>query len=739
MRTTTGSSDGLVFEGNSSNWLGPTSTVTAPVNQLDFVTVLRAMQSLSSEIVTDKLIDALMRMVVALARAERGALILLRGEQRHVVAEASTRGETVIVTPREQAMPEIRLPESIMRFVGRTRETVVLDDASVHNRFSDEDAYLREQRLKSILCLPLLTQDALTGLLYLENNLASRVFTSRRVAVLELLASQAAISLDNARLYGELAELNLELTHENSERKRAEQALRTSEQRLQDIIDHTSAAIFVKDLELRYVLVNSEFERQFNVRRSEMRGKNDFDVLPHAVAKMVRANDARVIAAGTPVQFDEVVPWEEGNRFYMCAKFLLRDREGRPYAVCGTATDITERKNSEDALQQAQAELARINRATTMEQLAASIAHEVNQPLGAVIASGKACLNWLSANPPNVPEVRGAVESMLRDSNRAGNVLKRVRAILRKTPYEKSSFNVNQVIEEVLALRASELRKHRVELLTELNSRLPNVSADFVQLQQVLLNLVTNAIESMARTTDRLRVLNIKSCPIDRAERAGILVSVRDSGVGLAADEIERVFDAFHSTKPNGMGMGLWICRSIIEAHEGQLTTRTNEIGGATFEFFLPFEISHRDKGLRHPETTSKRIVGYEGPRMKILVVDDEELNRLFLRELLAPIGFNSVEADSAEEALCLVHDSFDAVISDLHMPGYDGHALCQNLRSLPQTENLIVIACSGNVFADEEELARVSGFSGFLPKPVLEEELFQILGEHLKLKWIYS
>jgi PAS domain S-box-containing protein len=465
----------------------------------------------------------------------------------------------------------------------------MLDDASLENRFSEDD-YFRQRHSKSVLCLPLVKQATLVGVLYLENSLAPRVFTSSRLAVLELLASQAAISLDNARLYADLAQLNAELTQENRDRRRAEEALRASEQRLQDIIDNTSAVIFVKDLELRYVLVNCEFERRHNLRRHEIRGKDDFDILPYKVAEEVRANDVRVIEAGIPIQFEEVVPLEQGDRCNICSRFLLRDRNGKPYAVCGIATDITERRQAEDALQQAQAEIARVSRITTMEQLTASIAHEVNQPVAAVVTSGNACLNWLAASPPNLRKAREAVERMVRDGNRASDVLKRVRALLRKAPLVRSPVNVNEVIQEVLALVGGELRKRTVELSTELELNLPSVTADFVQLQQVILNLVMNAIESMAITTDRARALHIRSQ--NRAGRSAVLVSVRDSGVGLTAEETVEVFEAFYSTKPEGMGMGLWICRSIIEAHGGELTARPNDGGGATFQFVLPSSTS---------------------------------------------------------------------------------------------------------------------------------------------------
>jgi signal transduction histidine kinase len=222
-----------------------------------------------------------------------------------------------------------------------------------------------------------------------------------------------------------------------------------------------------------------------------------------------------------------------------------------------------------------------------MEQLAASIAHEVNQPLAAVIASGNASLNWLSSDPPNLHRARAAVERIVRDGNRASDVLKRVRALLRKAPIVKALVNINEVIQEVLALVGGELRKYGVKWSTEFTN-LPTIRADFVQLQQVLLNLVMNAIESMATNTDRPRVLHIQSHLDDRAGGSAVLIDVHDSGVGLTTEQTIKVFEAFYSTKPEGMGMGLWICRSIVEAHGGQLTACSNAGGGATFQIVLP-------------------------------------------------------------------------------------------------------------------------------------------------------
>ena len=194
-----------------------------------------------------------------------------------------------------------------------------------------------------------------------------------------------------------------------TDRKRAEEALRASEQRLLAIIDNTTAVIFIKDLELRYLLVNGQYERLFHVQRDQIRGRTDFEIHPHDVAETLRANDRRVIEAGTPTQFEEVVPSDGSARLYVVVKFLLRDHANEPYAICGIATDTTERKRAEEALQEAQAELAHVTRVMTLGELTATIAHEVNQSLAGVLTNANASLRWLAGDSPNLTEAREAI------------------------------------------------------------------------------------------------------------------------------------------------------------------------------------------------------------------------------------------------------------------------------------------------------------------------------------------
>jgi signal transduction histidine kinase len=220
----------------------------------------------------------------------------------------------------------------------------------------------------------------------------------------------------------------------------------------------------------------------------------------------------------------------------------------------------------------------------TMGELAASIAHEVNQPLAGVVINGNACLRWLAGDAPNVDEACEAARRIIRDGTRASDVIKRIRALSKKTGGEKERLDINDAIQDVIALAHSEVRRNRVALRTELASDLPQVLGDRVQLQQVILNLIMNAIEAMNAVADRSRELVIRTegCEIDL-----VRVTVHDSGIGLDPQCREKIFDAFYTTKQGGMGMGLSICRSIVENHGGRLWAKANDGPGTTFEFTL--------------------------------------------------------------------------------------------------------------------------------------------------------
>jgi C4-dicarboxylate-specific signal transduction histidine kinase len=248
--------------------------------------------------------------------------------------------------------------------------------------------------------------------------------------------------------------------------------------------------------------------------------------------------------------------------------------------------EITERQRAEDALQKSQAELAHATRVMTMGELTASIAHEVNQPLAAVVTNGSACLRWLAGPKPNLEEARSAVARIIKEGNRASEVITEIRSLVKKSPQRKEWVDINTLIGEVVGLVRGEMVRNRVVQQSDLAADLPRVYGDRIQLQQVLLNLIVNAIEAMNAVAERSRELLIGSQW--QSDPQSILVSVRDSGSGLDARNLERAFDAFFTTKPEGMGMGLSIGRSIIAAHGGRLWAGPNADFGTTFRFTIP-------------------------------------------------------------------------------------------------------------------------------------------------------
>jgi PAS domain S-box-containing protein len=960
--------------------VGPRSIIGVPLEQLDLGTVIKVSQAVSAEMDLDKLIDTVMCAAIEHAGAARGLLILSPGNGQRIEAEATTLGDKVLVRRKEAALGA--LPQSIVNYVARTQEFVILDDASSQNRFA-ADTYFSQHHARSVLCLPLITQGKLVGVLYLENNLAPNVFTSNRVAVLKLLASQAAISLENTQLYSDLrrreakirrlvdanvlgitmwdaegailasneAFLRLvqydhedvaagrvrwtdmtpadwrerveralakvmqtgtvqpfesELFRKNgsrvpvlvagalfeegghegvafvldlSEQKRAEEALRRSESYLAEAqrLTHTgSCAIDGTSREIRYW--SQEMFRLFGFDQQQglpmwdqwvqrihpddrdrfgmagertFREKVDCDVefrivkpdgtvrdihgighpvlssngeLVQVVGTMVDITESRraeealrrsesylaqaqrlahigswawevpglkasylseewyrvydfdpkdgmptweerlqrvhpedraryqatidqAIAqkSGYDVEF-RILPPRSPGRYIHSVGHPIFSPEGELQRFLGVAMDVTESKRAEEAfrlivvgtaattgsdffqslvqhmaqalraryafvttcddqkharslafwkgdgfgenfefdiadtpcervlhgevchypqglqglfpldmlladwqaesylglpmldrsnrvighiailddkpmeadlrtidllkifasraaaelkrqkaedelqaalrererLRRAQADLAHINRVSTLGELTASLAHEIKQPIGAAVTNAEACLQLLEHDQPDLPEVREAVLEAVKDARRAADIIDRVRSLYQKGSSQLSSVDVNQVIREMALMLQNEADRHRVTIHTDLVEALPEVMADRVQLQQALMNLMLNGVEAMRDTGGELA---IKS---QLAEDGQLLISVIDTGAGLPTEDIDKIFDAFFTTKSQGTGLGLAITRSIVESHSGRIWATANPGRGAIFQFTLP-------------------------------------------------------------------------------------------------------------------------------------------------------
>lgn len=368
------------------------------------------------------------------------------------------------------------------------------------------------------------------------------------------------------------------LVQDITERKQAEESVRTAHERVEMIVNSISDNFFGLDREGRFTYFNKHAADQMRSLGKDpetLLGKvswKEFPDMPNQ-ENIRRVLSERVIVADE-LYYEPLGEWVENH--------MYPSNDG---GLVSFQRYITQRKRTEDELHKAHAELAHVGRVTTLGELTASIAHEINQPLAAIVTNGQASLRLLSRSKPDIEEAREAVQSMIDDSLRASEVIKRIRALLQKNGPAKSTLNVNEFIQDVITFTSSELKRNNVLLLTELGPDLPMVIGDRIQLQQVMLNLIINGSEAMSSPRWKTRELQLRS------EQAGpdwVLVTVKDTGIGLDSNNQERLFDPFFTGKEGGLGLGLSISRTIIEDHGGKLWAMRNEGPGASFQFRLP-------------------------------------------------------------------------------------------------------------------------------------------------------
>jgi PAS domain S-box-containing protein len=681
--------------------------------QLDLKAVIEASQALSSEVRLSELIQKLTRIAVEHAGAERGVLLRLQNGEFKIEAVAAACDERVEVTVQEFDATASDLPLSMLHDVARTRESVVVGDGAAANPYSS-DSYVRENGLRSVLCSPIISQTNLVGVLYLENNLTPHAFTSDRVAVLAMLASQAAISLENARLYSNLQ-------RENDDRRRTEEELRRSEAHLHEaqrlgrmgsfVLDPYTGRMHASPEMLRILgrdrdaegptidflreYIHPEDRQSIGEQRTEAINKkapwayefrivipngpikfvestatpvldvdgniveyigNMIDVTDRKVAEQRQKMSETLLSEAQKLshtgsyildgpfgkslwtaemyrifEYDQSEPPsvdkaiqrihpDDQDRMRQFASVVLSDQAGEGAGrqlpteyrllmpdgrikyvlslrapagpefsgvgtIIGATMDVTERKNAEEALRRAQADLAHASRVNTMGELTAALAHEVNQPIAAAVTNAAACLRFLSRESPDLDEAREAASAIVQAGARAADIISRTREFFKKGVPQKAVVDVDDVIRGTAVLLESDARRYAVSIRMWLAAGFPAIMGDHVQLQQVIMNLLMNAIDA-TRDVDGVREIAVRSRSTDERE---IVVSVSDTGPGLPSQGAERIFDTFFTTKLDGTGMGLSISRSIVEAHGGRLWAEPNTPRGATFRFALPF------------------------------------------------------------------------------------------------------------------------------------------------------
>jgi PAS domain S-box-containing protein len=379
------------------------------------------------------------------------------------------------------------------------------------------------------------------------------------------------------------------INNDITKRKRAEEIALRSEKELRDVVNAVPAFVWTTLPDGAVDFVNEHWLEFTGLSPQDALGWNwEAALHPDDRSRLV-ADWRAALKNGQSVEREIRVRRVDGEfRWWFLRCMPLHDEAGNIVKWYGTGVDIEDRKRAREndrRYREMEMELAHANRVATMGQLTASIAHEVNQPIGAMVTNAEAALRWLGAGSSHLEKVQQSIAHIVEDGTRAGEVINRIRGLMKKAQPRKDRFEINGVILEIIELTRGEVLKNGISVITQLADNLPLVEADRVQLQQVLLNLIVNALEAMGAANEGPRELLIST---GKVETSSVVVAVRDSGPGLEAAMLERVFESFYTTKPTGMGLGLSICRSIIEAHGGRLWASTNQRRGTTFQFTLP-------------------------------------------------------------------------------------------------------------------------------------------------------
>jgi PAS domain S-box-containing protein len=689
----------------------PAAGALAPIDtsnrQLDIATIVKASQAVSREIVLPALVETLMRMTIEHAGADRGLLLLPSTDGFRVEAEATSTRATVDVVLRPAPADQAAAPESLLRYVARVRESILLDDAAAPHLFS-EDPYFHAQASRSILCIPLTKQTNLVGILYLENRLVPRAFTHDRLAILELIASQAAISLENATLYA---------------------SLQAREARIRRLVDSSIIGIFFWDLRGNIIDANDAFLQMTGYARPDLlAGELNWErmTLPEYKA-LDDQKVVEVMTTRTCTPYEKEFRRKDGSRVPVLVGAVLFDDtsdEGVAFVL-----DLSERKRAEAERQARQAaEAASLAKSAFL----ANMSHELRTPLNGILGYAQV----LERDPAmgerqlaGIDIIRKSGEHLLTLINDILDMAKIEAGKMELFPADIPLARFVQTIIDIVGVKAAQ---KGLQLVCDMAPDLPTwVMADEKRLRQVLLNLLSNAIKF---TDDGRVTLAVHFTPPDR-----LGFEVRDTGVGIAPDQLEIIFEPFEQAGDvrrhlAGTGLGLAISRQYVRLMGGEIQVDSRVGQGSTFGFDIKAPPLHAATAPAPPAI----VTGYAGARRKVLVVDDIPENRAVVVDLLVSLGFEVVEAANGEDGLEMAQRLRpDLILTDIAMPKLDGLEVARRLRQQEEFGEVPIIALSASVSDSDSEQCLAAGMNAFIPKPIDVDKLLEQIEKLLGLEWI--